>query len=107
MNPVACRIELHDNNFTIEAKNPERFTHYGFGSFLEKPEIGEISMNKAAYDYLAHAPERRGLMGIEIFSEPIIAYGYLGPKLIGVGKKDISVAEGAWKWLQPLAIVED
>lgn len=68
--PVACRIELKRGNFTIEKIVPQRFNIYGFGSFLENIKLGEVSMNKAAFDYLAQCPFRRGLMGIEIFRGP-------------------------------------
>lgn len=105
--PVAVRIELHKDELTIEKKNESRFKIYGFGSFLEKPQLGEVSMNKAAFDFLVHCPERRGLMAIEIFNGPIVAYGYPGDGLTGIGKQDVSVAKGAWDELSKLVLVTE
>jgi hypothetical protein len=105
--PVAVRIELRGNNLSIEKKIPERLKVYGFGSFLERPKLGEVSMNKAAFDFLAQCPERRGLMGIEIFNGPIVSYGFAGLKLTGVGKEDVSVGAGAWKQIEKLVVVSE
>ena len=105
--PAAVRIELRQNNFSIEQLIPERFKLYGFGSFLENVKMGEVSMNKAAFDYLAQCPERRGLMGIEIFPGPVVAYGAPNYKLVGVPKEEVSVQSGTWKVLEKLIRVTE
>lgn len=105
--PVAVRIELKNGKFSIEKTIPQRLNVYGFGSFLENIKLGEVSMNQAAFDFLAQCPERRGLMGIEIFTGPIVSYGAPNIKLIGVPKEDVSVAKGVWKAFSKLVFVTE
>lgn len=105
--PVACRIELRKDKFSVEKLIPQRFNIYGLGSFLENIKLGEVSMNKAAFDYLAQCPERRGLMGLEIFPGPALAYGWVGPKLIKIPKEEVSVEGKVWKKFSKLVFITE
>ena len=104
--PAVVRIELIGNEFSIEKLNPESFTIYGFGSFLETIKRGYVSINQDAYDFMSKCLERRGLMAIEIFDGPILAYGSRAPLLVGFGKEDVSVNKDGWAKLSKLVTIE-
>lgn len=87
------------------ALRPERFTSYGFGSFLEDIEEGEISISPDALETLADAPYRHGLNGLTIFSKTTLAWASLSPDFT-VSPRDVSVAARAYAWLSELAKVE-
>lgn len=105
-NDVVMRISFDGKMFSIKTLVEKRTKIYGFGTFLQDPKPGEISINKAAYDLLAHCPARRGLMAIEIFNGPIVSYGDTSLEFTEIPLSAISVQPGAWKELAELAIIE-
>ena len=102
MEPV-LRIELVESDgeqcVRLLSLAPERFTHYSFGTFLERVQDGEIEITQAALDALLKQPERSGLQGLELSPDRRLAWASPTPRLI-VPLTDCSVPGGAKDWLR-------
>lgn len=105
--PAALRIGWlpKSESFALRALNPDRFNHYGFGSFLEKIQPGEISISPSALRQLKGCPTRSGLTGIEIYKD-MLNYGARAYEL-NVPYEDTSVQPGAWVKFSKLLKVEE
>lgn len=102
----ALRIDLAGRHVVLKALIAARFTHHGFGTFLESIKPGEISISKKAYDVLIGCRYRNGLQGLELFSNHMVAWGDPRPA-IKVAVDKISLHKGAEKWLEKCCIIED
>lgn len=102
----AVRISHDGNGILVEILKPKRITHHGFGSFLEKPKKGEVVITKKALTLLLNSPERRGVMGFEIFNGPVVSWGDPGNLIID-NPADISVASGAKAAIKQLFVVKE
>lgn len=85
----------------VETLKPERFTHYGFGTFLENLVEGEVTITPDAKRILLATPERSGLQGLEFWADNRIAWASRDLRFaIPIG--DINVPEGAKSWIAKL-----
>ncbi|MBI2673426.1 hypothetical protein HYX19_04140 [Candidatus Woesearchaeota archaeon] len=84
---------------TLKTLNPTRFTHYGFGTFLEHIDPKEILISEGALEALLHCPERRGLQGLEFWPENRLAWGSLSKNFI-VPYDSINCPKGTKSWLK-------
>lgn len=89
----------------LKTLNPKRFTHYGFGTFLENVAPKEILISKNALEVLLHCPERSGLQGLEFWQDNRLAWGSLSPDFI-VPYNSINCPKGAKSWLKNCNVYE-
>lgn len=102
----AIRISHEGEGIKVEVLQPKVLTHHGFGSFLEMPKKGAVTITKKAMAILQAAPCRRGLMGFEIFRGPIVSWA--DPEDLIIDKLEaISVADADTKAaIKKLFIIE-
>jgi hypothetical protein len=101
---AAIRIELRRESLIVRAVQPARLTHHGFGTFLENAQPGDISISKAAWVALKRCPYRSGLMGLEIFSGNVLAWGSPEP-MIEVLLTEVSRSRDS-DWFAECCVVE-
>ena len=96
------RITLDGKNVHFQSLNDERFSHYGFGTFLEEYDPKEVEITKEAREAILKQPYRHGLQGAEFFCNPvIIAWGSLDMDFL-VPLKDICIHDGADEHIRKL-----
>lgn len=80
---------------------PKRFTHYGFGTFLENVQPGEIEITPEAKEVLLNLPERPGFQGMEFWPDNRLAWA--SPAFVfTVSTADINMPSGAKQWVNTL-----
>jgi len=90
----------------LKSLNPKRFTHYGFGTFLENVDPKEILISKGALEALVNCPERSGLQGLEFWPDNRLAWGSLSKNFI-VPYDSINCPKGAKSWLKNCETYQD
>lgn len=90
----------------MDALKPERFTHYGFGTFLENINPEEVLISESALEALLKCPARSGLQGLEFWPENRLAWGDPRP-YIAVPYDAINCPNGAKKWLRKCDTYKD
>ena len=86
----------------VETLSPERFTHYGFGTFLEDIKEGEVTITDTAKRILlVVCRERRGMQGLEFWPDDRIAWASRSP-VFTIPREHINVPEGAKGWIGAL-----
>lgn len=93
--------DAEGEHIIVKALKPERFTHYGFGTFLENIVEGEVTITLAAQRILLATSKRSGLQGLEFWPDNRIAWGNLSPQLM-IPIEAINVPEGAKSWIEAL-----
>ena len=92
------------NLIMVEALISARFTHYGFGTFLENVEPNEVRITQKALKVLLQVPERGGLQGMEFWADNRLAWGSLSLKF-SVSPQDINVPQKAKQWIKQFSVV--
>ena len=87
----------------VKALKVKRFTHYGFGTFLENVAPSEVSITQEALDILLECPERRGLQGLEFWPDNRLAWGSRSPYLL-IPVDQINVPSAAKKWIKKMTL---
>ena len=88
----------------LKAIKPERFTHYGFGTFLEKVIPTEVSITQEALDVFLNCPERTGLQGLEFWKDNRLSWGSPSPYFL-VPFDAINVPSLAKIWVKEMCLV--
>ena len=104
---LAIQVETNEKgkHIAVEALRSERFTHYGFGTFLENIIPSEVSITKEALDILLQCPERNGLQGLEFWPDNRLAWANLSPYYI-IPIDKINVPSEAKKWIKKMKVIE-
>ena len=104
---VSLRIDIEgrdgEKHIAVTALKAERFTHYGFGTFLEHIDPKEVSISQEALDILLDCPERDGLQGMEFWPDNRLAWGDPAPCLL-VQFHQINVLSKAKDWIREMRI---
>lgn len=100
-NGYSLRIDYNadSGDIALEALRPERFTHYGFGTFLENVDPKEVSISRVALDALLECPERSGLQGLEFWPDNRLAWGDSSPRFL-VPTDAINCPKNAKDWIK-------
>lgn len=98
---VVLSIKYDEANFLIvvEALVTDRFSYYGFGTFLENVEPEEVRITPRAKEILLSLTERSGLQGMEFWPENRIAWASTSTKF-SIPTRDINVPSGAKGWIK-------
>jgi len=94
---------------TLKTLKEERFTFYGFGTFLKDVDPKEILISQEALDVLLQLPARGGLNGLEFWpqssgvDQKILAWGSQAPNFM-VGTRHINVPNESKVWLRECTI---
>lgn len=104
---LAIQVKEQDGKQYISVKSlkPERFTHYGFGTFLENIDPAEISITREALDILLAGQERSGLQGLEFWADNRLAWANPTSNLL-VSPDHINIPKGARKWIREMTLVK-
>lgn len=87
----------------VKALKSKRFTHYGFGTFLEIVVPSEVSVTQDALDILLECPERHGLQGLEFWPDNRLAWANPSPYLL-IPIDKINVPTEAKKWIKEMSV---
>ena len=98
------RYNKTKNLILVEVLTPARFTHYGFGTFLENVDPSEVRITEEALEVLLRVPERPGLQGMEFWANNLLAWGSPNPKL-SVSPNDINVPREAKRWIKQFSVI--
>ena len=100
---IFCSVD--QQYLVLEALMPERFTNYGFGTFLENVDPKEVQITRLALEMLEKEQERRGLNGLEFWPDFRLAWGSLSLKFL-VEAGDINLPAKAKEWVRQFRIKE-
>lgn len=92
-----------ENCIAVKALKNKRFTHYGFGTFLENVVPSEVSITQDALDILLECPERSGLQGLEFWPDNRLAWGTPHPYTL-IPINQINVPSEAKKWIKEMSL---
>ena len=105
---ISLKIQVDEDSgekyISVKALKPERFTHYGFGTFLEKVDPAEVSITQEAIDILLECSERSGLQGLEFWPDNRLAWGTPASDLL-ISLDQINVPQKAKKWIKEMSLV--
>lgn len=103
MNEAVLSISYDEENSRMDVTVllAERFTYYGFGTFLEDVTSGEVEITAEAKQVLLSLPELSGLQGMEFWPDNRLAWASPSPKF-SIPTKDINVPSEAKKWIATL-----
>ena len=92
-----------DKCIAVKALKIKRFTHYGFGTFLENVVPSEVSITQEALNILLECPERSGLQGLEFWPDNRLAWGTPNPYTL-IPIDQINVPSEAKKWIKEMSL---
>ena len=101
----AARISLVNGDLRVYLCNPERWNKNGYAVSLYRITQGEVSISQSAVDLLRETPQKRGLVGMEIFKDPAILGLFHNPMTM-VNHGNISVDQVGLSALIDLSVIE-